>query len=82
MTHNEMLKLAADAEGWRDAADWKDNCGRLGRLLGEVPDIIGELQRLRQFATMVRDYSPHTGIYSYENQLALTEAAKVALGEQ
>jgi hypothetical protein len=39
-----MLKLAADAETWRDAADWKDNCGRLSRLLAEIPSMVEKLE--------------------------------------
>ena len=42
MTRSEMLKLAADAAEWRDAADWKDNCGRLGRLLEQLPALFEE----------------------------------------
>jgi hypothetical protein len=82
MTDQEKLKLAADASEWRDAADWKDNCGRLSRLLDEIPDIITELERLRSFAKMVGDYSPETGLFSYENQLHLVNEAKKALRRQ
>ena len=47
MTHEEMLQLATDAEQWRDPADWKDNCGRLGALLAEIPGMIAELKLAR-----------------------------------
>jgi len=47
MTHEDMLQLAEDAKNWRDAADWKDNCGRLSQLLNQVPDLITELKQLR-----------------------------------
>ncbi len=51
MTRSEMLGLAAEAAGWDDAADWKDNCGRLGRLLENLSVLFekhdAEIKRLK-----------------------------------
>ena len=55
MTKAEMLELAADAAEWRDAADWKDNCGRLGRLLDGLSELFEkhdqEIQHLQKQAS-------------------------------
>lgn len=40
MNHEEMLKLVKASQGWEDAADWKDNCYLLERLLDEVPGLL------------------------------------------
>jgi len=55
MTHDEMLELAAEAENWTDAADWKDNCSRLNKLLQDLPQLIAEYHQFRNFAVHVAD---------------------------
>lgn len=62
MTQDEMLALASDAQNWRDAADWKDNCGRLRSLLEELPSLIADYNCFRNFTLHIaEEFEPESG---------------------